>query len=199
MVTLNISVLGHLQISAGQTILDKFESNKVRALFVYLVVEKERPHSREALAELVWPEATAQSSLANLRYALADLRKVIGDEKANPPHLIISRENLQFNAASDCELDAATFSELLNSGNIEKLKQGIALYQGDFLASFPSIESDPFEEWILLKRSNTSGKPSSPWASSLTITNNEANINRLCLSRTDKWNSNPGSKKPTSN
>jgi WD40 repeat protein/DNA-binding SARP family transcriptional activator len=152
MATLKISVLGHLQISAGKTILSKFESNKVRALLAYLVVEMNRPHSREALAEMFWPESPIQSSLANLRYALADLRKVIEDEKQNPPYLIISRENLQFNTSSDYELDAATFSELLNSDNIEKLKQGIALYQGDFLASFPSIESDPFEEWILLKR-----------------------------------------------
>ena len=152
MATLKISVLGHLQVSRGEAIQNKFESNKVRALFAYLVVEMNRPHSREALAEMVWPESAAQSSLANLRYALADLRKVIGDENANPPSLIISRENLQFNAASNHELDAATFSELHNSGNIEKLKQGLTLYQGDFLAGFPSIESDPFEEWILLKR-----------------------------------------------
>ena len=89
MATLKISVLGHLQISVGKAIHNKFESNKVRALFAYLAIEMNRPHSREALAELFWPESPAQTSLANLRYALADLRKVIGDKEAKPPYLIV--------------------------------------------------------------------------------------------------------------
>ena len=152
MATLNISVLGHLQFSAGKTILDQFESNKVRALLAYLIVEMDRPHSREALAELIWPESPTPSSLANLRYALADLRKVIGDEKENPHYLLVSRDSLQFNPHSDHNLDSTAFIELLNSGDIEKLKQGLALYRDDFLAGFPSIESDPLEEWILIKR-----------------------------------------------
>jgi WD40 repeat protein/DNA-binding SARP family transcriptional activator len=152
MTALKISMLGSFQVSAGKTILNKFESNKVRALFAYLVAEMNRPHSRESLADLLWPDASTQSALANLRYALADLRKVIGDENANPPYLIVSRENLQFNPVSNYELDAADFTALLQASNIEKLKQGIALYQGDFLAGFPSIESDLFEEWVILKR-----------------------------------------------
>jgi WD40 repeat protein/DNA-binding SARP family transcriptional activator len=151
MTTLKISMLGSFQVSAGKIILNKFESNKVRALFAYLVSEMNCPHSRESLAELLWPDASTQSALANLRYALADLRKVIGDENANPPYLIVSRENLQFNAESNYELDAANFTALLQVNDIEKLKQGIALYQGGFLAGFPSIESDPFEEWVILK------------------------------------------------
>ena len=33
-----------------------FASNKVRALLAYLAVEADRPHRREALAGLLWPE-----------------------------------------------------------------------------------------------------------------------------------------------
>jgi len=149
---LKISVLGPLQVSYEMPIQNKFESNKVRALLAYLVVEMSQPHNREALAELFWPESAALSGLANLRYALADLRKVIGDDDANPPYLFISRENLQFNPSSNFEFDASQFTELLKTKDIEKLKQGMGLYQGDFLKGFPSIESNLFEEWILLKR-----------------------------------------------
>lgn len=152
MAALKISMLGPLQVSAGTPIQNKFESNKVRALFAYLVVERDLPHSREALAEMLWPEATTQSGLANLRYALADLRKVIGDDEAHPSYLIVSRNSLQFNSSCEFELDVLQFRKLLKAGNIENLKQGTVLYQGDFLTGFPSIESDPFEEWILLKR-----------------------------------------------
>ena len=97
MAALKISMLGPLQVSTGIPIHHKFESNKVRALFAYLAVEMARPHSREILAEMLWPDAAAQSGLANLRYALADLRKVIGDDRALPPHLIVSRDSLPRN------------------------------------------------------------------------------------------------------
>ena len=150
--SLKISVLGPLQVTAGKAIHNNFESNKVRALFAYLVVEMNRPHSRESLAEMFWSETSTRSALANLRYALADLRKVIGDGEADPSFLLVSRESLQFNAGSSYDLDAIKFKERIESNNIETLKQAIALYRGDFLSGFPSIESDSFEEWVLLKR-----------------------------------------------
>ena len=40
--------------------------------------------------------------MSNLRYALADLRKRIGDRDAQPPFLFISRESLQLNYEADC-------------------------------------------------------------------------------------------------
>lgn len=152
MKTLNISVLGSLQVGKTSPIQNKFESNKVRALLAYLVIEIDRPHPREVLADMLWPESPTLTGLANLRYALADLRKVIGDHDANPPYLLVSRGNLQFNSSSNFELDAYQFENFLNTKDIKKLKQGIALYQGDFLSGFPSIESNTFEEWLLLKR-----------------------------------------------
>lgn len=152
MEVLKISVLGPLQVFAGERNFNKFESNKVRALFAYLVMEMERPHGRETLAGMFWPETSTESALANLRYALADLRKVIQDEKARLPYLFISRESLQFNANSDFLLDAVEFQRLINTNTIENLKQALALYRGDFLEGFPAIEGEFFEEWLILKR-----------------------------------------------
>jgi DNA-binding SARP family transcriptional activator/predicted ATPase len=152
MTTLRISVLGSLQIHKGDQPLSRFESNKVRALLAYLAVESHTPHSRESLVELLWPESPTDSSLGNLRYALADLRRVIGDASAQPRYLLISRDRLQFNASSDHELDSAALASLLGDGGIENQKRAIALYHGDFLAGFPSVNSNPLEEWITLKR-----------------------------------------------
>jgi DNA-binding SARP family transcriptional activator len=152
MAILRISVLGSMQIYAGEQLLSRFESNKVRALLAYLAVESQSPHSREFLAELLWPENPTASALGNLRYALADLRRVIGDAAAQPPYLLIQRDSLQFNASSDHELDAATLNALLQTGDVENRKRAIALVRGDFLAGFPSINSNPFEEWVSLKR-----------------------------------------------
>ena len=112
---LRISVLGPLQVSAAQAIHQKFESNKVRALLAYLAVEMNQPHNREALAEMFWCVTSTRSALANLRYALADLRKVIGDDEASPPYLLVSRESLQFNALSNYKLDVIEFKKLIES------------------------------------------------------------------------------------
>ena len=149
---LRISVLGPLQVLAGQEIHQRFESNKVRGLFAYLVVEMQKQHHRETLADLFWPEHATRYGLANLRYALADLRKVIGDSKAKPPYLIITRESLQFNMFSKFELDIAELEELSKTNDVDNLKRAMALYRGDFLEGFPYLGSDPFEEWLNFKR-----------------------------------------------
>ena len=84
-----------------------FDSNKVRALLAYLAVESGRAHRRESLAALLWPGYPDRSARTNLRNALANLRTAIGDREAEPPFLLITRETLQFNRASDHWLDVA--------------------------------------------------------------------------------------------
>ena len=46
---LTLSTLGPLQVTLDGKPVTGFESNKVRALLAYLVVEAGRPHSRDAL------------------------------------------------------------------------------------------------------------------------------------------------------
>ena len=82
-----------------------FKSNKVRALLAYLAVEADRPHRREALAGLLWPDWPDRDALSNLRYALASLRRTLGDHTAVPPFLLITPQTIQFNPASDYWLD----------------------------------------------------------------------------------------------
>jgi DNA-binding SARP family transcriptional activator len=63
---LQISVLGSFQVSGNRNIQCKFESNKARALLAYLVIERNQPHSREQLTEMLWPENPPQSAFGNL-------------------------------------------------------------------------------------------------------------------------------------
>ncbi len=148
-------------ILAGEPITG-FESAKVRALLAYLAVESGRPYRREALAELLWPGWPQQSAMSNLRYALADLRKNIGDREAQPPFLIISRESLQFNRESDAWVDVAEFEHSALSiqhsainnhkSEISNLKSAIDLYRGEFLEGFSVADSPAFEQWVLARR-----------------------------------------------
>src|SRR5512146_1524922 len=109
MARLNLSFLGPFQASLDGKPLNGFESSKVRALLIYLAIESGRPHSREALCDLLWPDWPQSSALSSLRNALADLRKNLNDAHADPPFLLISRDSLQFNPHSDYSLDVAQF------------------------------------------------------------------------------------------
>lgn len=160
MARLSLSLLGPFQAALGGEPITAFESNKVRALLTYLAIESDRPHSREKLAGLLWPERSDQDASANLRYALSNLRAAIGDRAAiedraaSPSFLLVSRQTIQFNCASDAWVDVAAFSELLASPapNISDLEQAVDLYRGEFLEGFFVGDSVAFEEWVLLKR-----------------------------------------------
>ena len=149
---LGMQFLGGFQVSLDGTPLVAFESNKVRALLAYLATESQRPHRRESLAALLWPDWPDRAALSNLRYALSDLRKVIGDRTSTPPYLLITRETIQFNPASEQKVDAAEFTDLSEEQDPESLIQAISLYQGEFLEGFSVSDSGPFEDWVRLKR-----------------------------------------------
>ena len=154
MAHLRISLLGSIQVTLDGQPITGFKSNKVRALLAYLVVEADKPHRRESLAGLLWPDWSEREALGNLRYTLSDLRRAIDDRAVEPPFLIISRDSIQFNTASDHWLDVAAFTETLGnkSASIEEQEKALVLYKGAFLEGFSVDDSPAFEEWTLLTR-----------------------------------------------
>ena len=106
MARLELSFFGTFSASLDGQPITGFESGKVRALLAYLAMQPERAHTRGALTALLWPEQAEDSARANLRQALANLRRAIGDPGAPAPFLLISREAIQFNPAADSWLDA---------------------------------------------------------------------------------------------
>ncbi len=157
MAHLSLSLLGPQQVTLDGQPVTGFKSNKVRALLAYLAVEADRPHRRDVLAGLLWPDWPDREALSNLRYALSNLRRVIGDAQAEPPFLLISRQSLQFNTASDSWLDVAAFSEKVGvegsqASDPAQVGEAVGLYRDSFLAEFTLGDSAAFEEWALFKR-----------------------------------------------
>jgi DNA-binding SARP family transcriptional activator len=152
MAKLEISLLGPFQVQLNGAPVTAFESVKVRALLAYLAAEADRPQRRETLATLLWPDWPQKSALSNLRYALADLRKVIGDRDAQPPFLHVTRASLQLNRDADLLVDVIEFEATNQQSSIKNLKSAIALYHSPFLDGFSLPDSAPFEEWLLAKR-----------------------------------------------
>jgi len=162
MVRLAAHLLGPLQVTLDGKPVTGFESDKARALLAYLIIEAERPHRREKLAGLLWPERSDQTARANLRRVLANLRQVLGDREADPPFLSITPQAIQLDATRDLWSDVAAFFSLqpthLPAGApftqeaIDQMEQAVALYRGDLLEEFSLSGSAVFEEWVLLRR-----------------------------------------------
>src|SRR5512143_829783 len=112
MAHLILGVLGSLQVTLTDGSTAKFPSDKTCALLVYLAVEADRPHRRDALVGLLWPDEPEQSARHNLRQALFSLRQTIRDPTAQPPYFHITRDEIQLNTASDLVLDLASFDAL---------------------------------------------------------------------------------------
>ncbi|MEJ2734963.1 MAG: BTAD domain-containing putative transcriptional regulator [Anaerolineae bacterium] len=179
MAYLSLSLLGPFQVTLDGQPVTGFKSNKERALLAYLAVEADRPHRREMLAGLLWPEWPDRDALSNLRYALSNLRRVIGDRgptevraqarvhDAEPPVLLITRATLQFNTASDHSLDVAAFTDMAARGrsaseaDLAGLEEAVASYRGSFLEGFSVGDSPAFEEWALLTREQIARQMSS--------------------------------------
>ncbi|MBS3784263.1 MAG: AAA family ATPase, partial [Anaerolineae bacterium] len=166
MAHLSVSLLGPFQATLGGAPITNFESDKVRALLAYLGVEADRPHRRDALAGLLWPDYSNRAARTNLRNTLANLRHAIGDRARSgdrtpsgdrapsPRHLLITRETIQFNAASDHWLDVAAFRARVEVDHPvpHQLEKAVALYRGAFLEGFFLKDSPAFEDWSLLTR-----------------------------------------------
>ena len=165
MAKLQLSFLGTFHVTLdGQTVTG-FESGKVRALLAYLATQPESAHSRSVLTGLLWPEQSEDVARANLRQALSNLRRALGDQDSQPPFLLISRETVQFNAAADSWLDVVAFNALLETCNRHVhrraelctpcsrwLTEAVGLYRGPFLAGLFVHDSVSLEEWIILQR-----------------------------------------------
>ncbi len=159
---LHLSLLGRLEISQEGTPIERFAHNKSLALLCYLAVTG-RPHTRTALAGMLWSEATEANALAGLRKVLADLRQQVA------PHLIITRRQVALNREQPYWLDVEAFEQQINEietvqgagllptgvvmpTDAARLAEAVDLYRGDFLAGFHVRRALVFEEWVLLQR-----------------------------------------------
>jgi DNA-binding SARP family transcriptional activator len=151
MARLALSLLGTFQATLDGQPIRRFRVNTARALLAYLAVEADRPHHRETLAGLLWPDVANTIAMNNLRHALSDLRKAIGDTEATA-YLHITRHTLQFNFASDSWLDTQAFRNGVQSDDPVQQAQAIELYRGPFLDGFSLNTSPTFEEWLIVRQ-----------------------------------------------
>lgn len=143
-------LLGGYRVELDGAAVYGFETDKARALLAYLAVEADRPHRRETLANLLWPDRSDAVARGNLRQALARVRRALGDHGPTP-FLFVTPADVQFNAASDTTLDVAELEAYADSPEQSRILLPATLC-GDFLAGFAVPDSEVFQTWVLGKQ-----------------------------------------------
>lgn len=145
---LRLSLLGQAAIYQNGIPVSGFKSAKALALLCYLAVTR-RVHFRTALAGLLWGDLSEENALMNLRKALENLRRLVG------PYLLVTRQTAAFDRSQPYWLDVEQFETGLKGMavlEIERLREAIELYQGDFLEGLEVREAAAFDEWLRLQR-----------------------------------------------
>jgi DNA-binding SARP family transcriptional activator len=116
-----------------------FDTRKAIALLALLAVTG-RKHSREQLADLLWPDADSAKGRASLRRTLSVTAAAMGQ------CLTISRTavNLEVDRV---RIDVREFERLIAQPDAGSLEQAVQLYRDDFLAGFVLRGCPDFEDW----------------------------------------------------
>ena len=95
-----------------------------------MALEAARPHTRETLIALFWPDDAPQSAQQSLRQALYTLHRTLSDTDslAREPFLLVTRQTVQFNSVASHALDVTAFLQQVQQG---KLPQAVTLYTAD--------------------------------------------------------------------
>lgn len=155
---LSLHLLGAPRVEYGGRPVS-FRLQKELALLIYLV-EEPRPHTRMALATLLWPESDQGSALAALRRTLYQLKEDIGE-----PLLEVSMDAVKLRSDVDVWIDTQSFlaATHLCAGHahppdaplatcVSAMDDAIGLFNDDFLAGFSLPDCPGFDEWQFFER-----------------------------------------------
>jgi predicted ATPase/serine/threonine protein kinase/DNA-binding SARP family transcriptional activator len=157
MAQLKLFVLGQPRLERnGQPV--ELNLRKALALLVYLAVSG-RPHNRDALATLLWPESDQREGRARLRRTLHRLNEALGDDI-----LDTGLDSIRLHPAAELWLDSAAFRQHVLAGlpaarpnvaapeRMAHLTAALELYADGFLAGFTLPDSSAFDEWQFFQR-----------------------------------------------
>ncbi|HDN80310.1 MAG TPA: hypothetical protein ENG33_07605, partial [Chloroflexi bacterium] len=104
--------MGPMGISVAGRSLPLPATRKAQSLLAFLVTHRHRPHLRERLADLFWPNRPRDKALHSLSTALWHIRRIL------PPgdYILADAQTMQFNPQSDFWLDTAEFERRVARG-----------------------------------------------------------------------------------
>jgi DNA-binding SARP family transcriptional activator len=150
-----VRLLGRFEAQVGSRSLEAFRGRKTTELLSFLLLFRDRPHHREALAGALWPENDTEQSKKYLRQSLWQLRVASGCGGELAPLLTADPEWVQVNV-DQLWLDVAqledayarvklTPGERLNDADAAELARVVPLYRGDLLEGC-------YQDWCTYER-----------------------------------------------
>jgi DNA-binding SARP family transcriptional activator len=133
------------------------DSGKSQELLSYLLLSRDRPHSREKLATLLWEEQTPSRSRKYLRQALWQLQQALNGHRATVDRvLLVEPEWVKLNPAAAVVCDVAAFEDacagaqgrpghVLDVDQAEALRRAADLYRGNLLEGW-------YQDWCIYER-----------------------------------------------
>ncbi len=119
-----------------------FDTRKAMALLALLALG-DRPRSREALCELLWPAHDPERARGSLRRTLSTLRTAIGEEWIDT-----AGDGVALRRGAGLEVDVDRFRALAAEGaSAESLTEAVMLFSGGLLEGFTLRDSADFDNW----------------------------------------------------
>lgn len=162
MISLSLRLLGAFAVSLDGQSVETFATDKERALLAYLAVEADRPHRRDELSTLLWPDLPAEKARNNFRVTLHRLRQAV--HHPDTETIQATREIVGINPDVEVQVDVILLAQKLEEVRQHndqnqlcqachgRLTGAVKLYGGEFLAGFILDGGQAFNEWARLKR-----------------------------------------------
>jgi DNA-binding SARP family transcriptional activator len=152
---LSVRLFGKFSVQRDGEELQGFDACKVQELFSYLLIYHDRPHSREALATLLWGDNLNQKSKKYLRQTLWQLQNALGS-RSGTSILRVEPDWVQLDSRPELSLDVAIFEQSFaqtqrvacQDASAEKMQligDAVQLYRGDLLEGW-------YQDWCLYER-----------------------------------------------
>jgi DNA-binding SARP family transcriptional activator/tetratricopeptide (TPR) repeat protein len=148
--SLEIRLLGEVEIVRGGKVAPLPASKKTRALLGYLVIEQGRPQLRSRLCELFWDGP--EDPRAALRWSLTKLRPLVDD--ATTHRLTTDREHVAF-APCGALVDIYGLEgdrRSLSSAPLERLLEVARAFRGELLEGLDLPQCYRYHEWCVAQR-----------------------------------------------
>jgi|SRR5215216_27074 len=156
---LNIHLFGKFRIECDRQVIGFSNVCKAQELFSYLLVYRNRSHSRETLAGLLWGNSTTEKSRKYLRQAIWHLQTAFDTQKVwEEAGITLHTEHdwVQIGTSNTVWLDVAILEEAfslvegvpssdLTPEQAASLQSAVEFYSGDLLEGW-------YQDWCLYER-----------------------------------------------
>ncbi|MCE7984268.1 MAG: hypothetical protein DYG89_24095 [Caldilinea sp. CFX5] len=137
-----IRLLGQFTVQVDGESLE-LTARPAQSLLAYLLLNPVA-HRRERLAGLLWPDSSETNARRNLRQALWQIRRALGEQA--DALLVVDEVTVAFNTATAYWLDVECVAQPLEeAGTADDLMRAVAVYTGELLPGF-------YDEWVQLER-----------------------------------------------